>query len=63
MGQGMTYQIGDMVTWWSHIALARETGYVVAVEGQGRKSIRVRFFSGYDRIIYTDHRLKKVQEH
>jgi hypothetical protein len=63
MGQGMTYQIGDMVSWWSYAVNAYETGYVVAVEGQGTMSIRVRFFKGFDRIVYADRRLKKVKEH
>jgi len=56
----MTYQIGDMITWWSHVSLSNEVGYVIATEGQGTKSIRVRFFAGYDRIVYNDHRLKKT---
>ena len=58
----MTYQIGDIVTWWSYAVNAYETGYVVAVEGQGFGSIRVRFFKGFDRIVYADRRLKKVKE-
>lgn len=58
----MRYQIGDMVSWWSYAANAYETGYVVAVDGQGRNSVRVRFFKGFDRIVYADRRLKRVKE-
>jgi len=59
----MTYQIGDMVSWWSYAVSAYETGYVVAVEGQGTNSVRIRFFNGFDRIVYADRRLKKIKEH
>ena len=58
----MRYQIGDMVPCWSYAANAYETGYVVAVDGQGRNSVRVRFFKGFDRIVYADRRLKRVKE-
>ena len=55
------YHIGDMVTWWSHISFSDEVGYVIATDGQGTKSLRIRFFAGYDRIVYIDHRLNKAK--